>query len=83
MATGIAIVALGVNQPPAQSAVSHLPLWLKVAVVLTAAIAEELVWRSYPIERLTELTGLVWVGAVVSAVVATSSWGPSSSRTAW
>jgi membrane protease YdiL (CAAX protease family) len=69
LVTGVAVVALGLGQPDALSAVSRLPLWVKVLLVVTAAITEELVWRSYPIERLTELTGRVWVGAAVSAVV--------------
>ena len=69
LVTGVAVVALGLGQPDALSAVSRLPLWVKVILVVTAAITEELVWRSYPIERLTELTGRVWVGAAVSAVV--------------
>jgi membrane protease YdiL (CAAX protease family) len=35
-------------------------------LVLTAVITEEIMWRGYPIERLTELTGRLWIGAVVS-----------------
>ena len=69
LATGAAVIALSMGQPAALSAVGQLPLWVKVILVVTAAITEELVWRSYPIERLTELTGRVWVGAAVSAVV--------------
>ena len=40
-----------------------LPLGLVLALSLTAAVTEEVFYRGYPIERLTELTGTVWVGA--------------------
>jgi membrane protease YdiL (CAAX protease family) len=69
LATGVAVVTLGLDQPETLSTVSQLPLPVKVLLVLTAAVTEELLWRSYPIERLTELTGRLWVGAGVSAVV--------------
>lgn len=34
-----------------------LPLLAVVAMVLTAAVCEELLFRGYPLERLTELLG--------------------------
>lgn len=42
---------------------ADLPLGLVVALALTAAVTEEVFYRGYPIERLTELTGTVWTGA--------------------
>ncbi|MFC7251506.1 CPBP family intramembrane glutamic endopeptidase [Halomicroarcula sp. GCM10025324] len=42
---------------------------VQFGIVVTAVVTEEILWRGYPIERLTELTGSVWVGAGVSGVV--------------
>lgn len=46
-----------------------LPLSLVVALVLTTAITEEILYRGYVIERVRELTGRPWIGVLVSAVV--------------
>ena len=55
------------------------PFWYRVALVTRAAVAEELLFRGYPIERITELTGSRWLAAGVSWAVFTyahlSSWG--------
>jgi uncharacterized protein len=42
------------------------PAWLLLAVVLTAGVTEELLFRAYPIERLARLTGARWPGALLS-----------------
>ena len=42
------------------------PAWLVLAVVLTASVTEELLFRAYPIERLARLTGVRWPGALLS-----------------
>lgn len=42
------------------------PAWLLLVVVLTASVTEELLFRAYPIEHLTRLTGSRWPGAVLS-----------------
>jgi uncharacterized protein len=42
------------------------PAWLLLAVVLTASVTEELLFRAYPIERLARLTGARWPGAPLS-----------------
>ena len=42
------------------------PAWLLLVVVLTASVTEELLFRAYPIECLTRLTGSRWPGAVLS-----------------
>ena len=67
--TGVAVAVLGVEQPTALSAVGRLPFVIQLMVVVTAVITEEIMWRGYPIERLAELTGRPWIGAVVSGVV--------------
>ena len=46
-------------------AASAPPLLLLLSV-LTAGITEEILYRGYPIERLEEATGNVWIAAVVS-----------------
>lgn len=67
--TGLAVAALGLEQPAALSAVGRLPFLIQLIVVVTAVITEEIMWRGYPIERLAELTGRPWIGAVISGVV--------------
>ena len=42
------------------------PAWLLLVGVLTASVIEELLFRAYPIERLTRLTGKRWPGALLS-----------------
>jgi membrane protease YdiL (CAAX protease family) len=66
LAVGVAVVALNVERPETLSAIGRLSTPVRIAVVATAAVTEEILWRGYPIERLTELTGSVWTGAAVS-----------------
>jgi membrane protease YdiL (CAAX protease family) len=77
--TGVAITTLNLEQPATLSAIGRLSLPVKIAVVGTAVVTEEILWRGYPIERLTEVTGSVWVGALVSGFVFLAvhfpSWG--------
>lgn len=61
--------ALGFN--PGEEALTSLlefPLWALIVIVITAAITEEVLFRAYPIERFTELTGSVWIAAGLSFV---------------
>ena len=55
------------------------PFWYRFALVTRAAVAEELLFRGYPIERLEELTSSRWVAALVSWAAFTythlSGWG--------
>ena len=69
LATGVAIVTLQLEQPETLSALSQLSLPVQLVVVVTAVVTEEILWRGYPIERLTEVTGNAWVGAAVSGIV--------------
>lgn len=56
------------------------PLWFRCAVVLTAGIAEEVLFRGYPIERLYELTGSLWLAGLIPLAVFTlahlGGWSP-------
>lgn len=69
VAIGVVVATLQLEQPETLSAISQLSLPVQVTIVTTAVITEEILWRGYPIERLTELTGNIWIGAVVSGVV--------------
>jgi membrane protease YdiL (CAAX protease family) len=69
LATGIAVAAFNLEQPDALSAIAELSMPVKLAIVGTAVITEEVLWRGYPIERLTEVTGSLFIGAVTSFVV--------------
>ncbi|HEY6578135.1 MAG TPA: CPBP family intramembrane glutamic endopeptidase [Rhizomicrobium sp.] len=55
------------------------PFWYRVILVTRAAVAEELLFRGYPIERIAELTGSRALAAVVSWALFTyahlASWG--------
>jgi membrane protease YdiL (CAAX protease family) len=68
-ATGVAVVTLQLEQPATLSALSRLSLPVQLVIVGTAVVTEEVLWRGYPIERLTEVTGNVWLGAAVSGIV--------------
>lgn len=56
------------------------PAWFRWAVVLTAGITEEIMFRGYPIERLNELTGSLWLAALIPLTVFTlahlGGWSP-------
>jgi membrane protease YdiL (CAAX protease family) len=69
LVTGVAVVTLNLEQPETLSAVSRLSWPVRLGIVGTAAVAEEILWRGYPIERLSEVTGNVWIGAAVSGFV--------------
>jgi len=51
--------------------VKALPLWFRVLLIFRAAIFEELFFRGFMIERLTEITRLRWLAAVISVVAFT------------
>jgi len=57
------------------------PLWFRIAAVFTAGITEEIVFRGYPIERLNEMTGSLWLAALVPLAIFTlahlSAWSVS------
>ena len=66
------------NKAQMQSILST-PLWYRVLLVTRAAVAEEVLFRGYPIERIREWTGNRWIAALISVVAFTyahlSSWG--------
>lgn len=64
---------IGVIRPqPANSGVetiTALPVLGVIALILTAAITEEILFRGYPIERIAMLTGHRWIGAAISLAI--------------
>jgi membrane protease YdiL (CAAX protease family) len=46
-----------------------LPVWLQMAVSASAGFTEEVMFRGYPIERLTRLTGRRWLGALIPMII--------------
>jgi membrane protease YdiL (CAAX protease family) len=69
LVTGAAVTAFGLETPATLSAIGQLSLPVQIAIVGTAVITEEILWRGYPIERLTEVTGSVWIAGTVSGLV--------------
>jgi membrane protease YdiL (CAAX protease family) len=58
---------------------SMTPLWWRLISSLRAAVAEELMFRGYAMERLRELSGSRWIGLWASCAVFTfahvGTWG--------
>ena len=71
-------LGLHLNQKAAAGLI-QTPLLYRVALVARAAVAEEILYRGYPIERLDELTGSRMLAAVVSCAAFTYAhlgyWG--------
>ena len=67
---GLAVESTGLAVPeqPEQLVLS-LPVWLQVLVVATAGFTEEVLFRGYAVERMTELTGSRWIGAFLPVLV--------------
>ncbi len=61
------------------SRLSATPFWYRFALVTRAAVAEEILFRGYPIERLEELTASRSLAAIISWAAFTiahlASWG--------
>lgn len=72
--------ALGLSSNPSGlSAIQELPWWFRLMLVLRAAIFEELFYRGFMIERLSEITGRRWLAAIISLAAFTFAhlgfWG--------
>jgi uncharacterized protein len=64
-----AVGGLSQNGGTQTGLVLGLPIWLQLFVALSAGVTEEVLFRGYAIERMTELTGSRWLGAIVPIVV--------------
>ncbi|HEX3430783.1 MAG TPA: CPBP family intramembrane glutamic endopeptidase [Rhizomicrobium sp.] len=62
-------------------ALRDTPFWYRFLLVTRAAVAEELLFRGYPIERLKEWSGSTALAAVISWAAFTyahlGTWGPA------
>jgi membrane protease YdiL (CAAX protease family) len=56
---------------PALSLVRMLPAWVLIPAWITGSFTEEVLFRSYPIERLTQLTGRRWLAALITMIAFT------------
>ena len=49
--------------------ITSMPVLAVCALIVTTAVTEEILYRGYPIERLSELTHRRWLGTTVSLVL--------------
>ena len=72
------LLHLTMNQA-AMSGILQTPFWYRFILVSRAAVAEELLFRGYPIERILEFTGGRFLAAAISWAAFTyahlASWG--------
>jgi membrane protease YdiL (CAAX protease family) len=71
MAAGAIAEAFGpkLDSGAQDALITSLPLWLQFLVVVSAGFTEEILFRGYAIERLTELTGRRWLAAALTIVI--------------
>ncbi len=48
-----------------------LPAWIMIPAWITGSFTEEVLFRSYPIERLTQITGRRWLAGLITVVAFT------------
>ena len=74
-----AIYALGPDETGKLATLTATPPWWRLISVARAAVGEEVVFRGYAIERLSELTGRRWLAALAScaifALAHVGTWG--------
>lgn len=67
------------NSASGLATINALPGWLRFLIVVRAAVFEELYFRGFMIERLTDILGLRWLAVVISITAFTlahlSYWG--------
>lgn len=59
------------DPPPALDLTRLLPAWVLLPAWFTGAFTEEVLFRSYPIERLVRMTGRPWLVGLVTVAVFT------------
>ena len=68
---GVRYLLTNEPNPPGLTAAGLLPAWVLFPAWITSAFVEEVLFRSYPIERLTQLTGKRWLAALVTMLTFT------------
>ncbi len=69
MGLGASSLVAGLLPPTPSTGMAQLmalPLPVIVGIVITTATTEELLFRGYPVERLGEATGSIWIGVAFS-----------------
>lgn len=56
---------------PTLDAIKLFPAWVLIPAWVTGSFTEELLFRSYPIERLTQLTGRRWLAGLIAMLAFT------------
>ena len=51
---------------PGLDLVKRFPAWVLIPAWITGSFTEEVLFRSYPIERLTQLTGRRWLASLIT-----------------
>ncbi len=54
------------DEDPGTATITALPVIAVLGMILSAAVFEEILYRGYPIERLSELTGRRWIAFAVT-----------------
>ena len=52
-----------------RSELAGVPLYVTILIALIAGVTEELLFRGYPIERLSEISGSTTIGACAAYVI--------------
>lgn len=65
----LAMTLLPPEQDTGTASLVALSIPVLLAMILTAAITEEILFRGYPIERINELTSNIWIGPLVSFTI--------------
>lgn len=55
--------------PVSLEQLKNFPAWVLIPAWVTGSFTEEVLFRSYPIERLTQLTGKRWLASLITVVV--------------
>lgn len=45
------------------------PIWFRIGVALIAGTTEEVLFRAYPMERLSEWTGSIWIAGLLTVLL--------------
>ena len=57
---------------PALDMTRMLPVWVLIPAWVTGSLTEEVLFRSYPIERLTQMVGGPWLAGLITMLAFTS-----------
>ena len=64
----VRILLTGAPTPTSIEQLKNFPAWVLVPAWITGSFTEEVLFRSYPIERLTQLTGNRWLAGLISVM---------------